>query len=86
MSEAIFVNIYIEKLLKEMGELQKKNVLLQAQMEFLEKQNETLKQQLDKYQKADEKPVNGNSKRKKEGIAPEIPKVETPKMEEGSVL
>lgn len=59
-----------------MGELQKKNVLLQAQLDFSEKLNENLKQQLDKYQKVDEKPVNG---KKKKDVN------EVPKMEDSSI-
>lgn len=79
MSEAILVNLYIERLLKEIGELTKSKLLVEAQLDFTEKLNKDLRQQLDKYQKAEEKPVNGNGKKKKDVT-------EVPKMEEGTVL
>lgn len=42
MSSPEMINIYVEKLILEMSELQKTKVLLQAQLEFLQRQHEKL--------------------------------------------
>lgn len=61
MSETLFINVYIEKLLKEIEELTKNKILLQTQLSVTEKLNVELKQQLEKFQKSEER---ANKKKK----------------------
>ena len=56
------MNIYIERLLREIGELTKSKLLIQTQLEYTEKLNAELRQQLDKYQKAEERAAKRGKK------------------------
>ena len=76
MADAVFVNVYIEKLMQAVTELTKTNILLQTQVAFTESINiglseqiTTLQAQLDKYQRADEK----KTKRKLDAQAQMVP-------------
>jgi hypothetical protein len=50
MSNPEMINIYVEKLILEMSELQKTKILLQAQHEFLQRQYERMKTELEDLQ------------------------------------
>jgi len=62
MADAVFVNVYIEKLMQAVTELTKTNIMLQTQIAFTESINiglseqiTTLQAKIETYQKADEK-------------------------------
>lgn len=61
-----FINIYVERLLKEVSDYVKIKLLLETQLQYLEKANTTLAEELEKYKKADEKPSKKSQKTKEE--------------------
>lgn len=52
-----FVNAYIERLIKEVGELTKNRLLLETQLFMAEKANAELAAKLDKYEQQQPEPV-----------------------------
>lgn len=50
-----FVNVYIEKILKEVGELVKVRLLLEAQLEYTNKINASLSERIKQLEGATEK-------------------------------
>jgi hypothetical protein len=52
-----FYNLYVENLIKELGESLKIKVILQTQLELQQKITAELQQRLEKYEKAEERPA-----------------------------
>ena len=50
-----FYNLYVENLIKELGESLKIKVILQTQLELQQKITAELQQRLEKYEKAEER-------------------------------
>lgn len=61
-----FINIYVERLLKEISDYVKIKLLLETQLQYLEKANSTLAEELEKYKKVEDKPSKKSQKVKEE--------------------
>lgn len=64
-----FINVYVERILKELTEYVKLKILLETQLQFLEKANTTLTEELEKYKKIEEKQTKRSQKIKEENSA-----------------
>ena len=57
-----FYNLYVENLIKELGESLKTRIILQTQLELQQKISAELQQRLEKYEKAEEKAAKKHKK------------------------
>lgn len=57
-----FYNLYVENLIKELGESLKMKIIIQTQLELQQKISSELQQRLEKYEKAEEKAAKKNKK------------------------